>query len=41
MQYMHNNLKMHTIYGGKCNIHIMTLVHIICGSLKCNTYMII
>jgi hypothetical protein len=25
--------------GAKCNIHIMTLIHTICGSPKCNTYM--
>jgi len=24
--------------GGKCNIHIMTLIHIIHGRNKCNTY---
>jgi len=42
MQYLHDNLKMHTIYGGKkCNTHIMTLIHTTCGNPKCNIYMII
>jgi hypothetical protein len=39
--YMHDNLNMHIVYGAKCNIHIMTLIHTIYGSLKCNTCMII
>jgi hypothetical protein len=41
MQYLHDNLKMHTLYGGKCNTHIMTLIHIIYESPKCNTCMTI
>jgi hypothetical protein len=31
MQYIHDNFKMHTICGAKCNTHIMTLIHIIMG----------
>jgi hypothetical protein len=27
--------------GAKCNTHITTLIHTICGSTKCNTCMII
>jgi hypothetical protein len=41
MQYLHDNLKMHIVYGGKCNTQIMILIHTICGSPKCNTYMTI
>ncbi len=27
--------------GAKCNTHIMTLIHILYGKRKCNTYMTI
>jgi len=40
MPYLHNNLKMHTLYvGAKPNAHIMTLIHIIYGRGKYNTCM--
>jgi hypothetical protein len=39
MQYLHDNLKMHIVLGENYNTHIMTLIHTICGSPKCNTYM--
>jgi hypothetical protein len=29
LQYLHDNLKMQIIRGGKCKTHIMTLIHII------------
>ncbi len=38
MKYLHDNLKMHTICGTKCNTHIMNLIHTIYGRGKCNTY---
>jgi hypothetical protein len=38
LQYLHDNLKMQIIRGGKCKTHIMTLIHIIYGRGKCNTH---
>jgi hypothetical protein len=39
MQYLHDNLKMHTIYGGKMQyLHYDLNPHYM-WELKCNTYM--
>ncbi len=37
MQYMHDNLKMHTVFGGKMQCPHYDLIHAIYGRGKCNT----
>jgi hypothetical protein len=39
VQYLHDNLWKHNVYGAKCNTHIMTLIHTIYERGKCNTCM--